>query len=119
MRDNAEDTEFKEIPKDEDNSEEKSSSNILNKFFDKITNFGKTIVNKFGKNKEDDQEQNVKWVPTSTGELVKHIKNGQAYFALGAISGLQDTLRAMSLNMESNKNKKINDSILQVLKNTG
>lgn len=34
--------------------------------------------------------------------------------ALGAISGFQNTLRAISLNMESNKN--INNNILQVKK---
>ena len=35
-------------------------------------------------------------------------------FALGAISGFQNTLRAISLNTESNKN--INNNILQVFK---
>lgn len=33
------------------------------------------------------------------------IMNGQAHFALGAISGLQNTLTAISFSMKSNKNK--------------
>lgn len=38
-------------------------------------------------------------------DLHNPIRSGQAHFASGAISGLQNTLRAISLSMESNKNK--------------
>ena len=45
-------------------------------------------------------------------DLHNHIRMDKHIFALGAISGFQNTLRAISLNMESNKN--INNNILQV-----
>lgn len=38
-------------------------------------------------------------------DLQNHMRNGQAHFASGAISGFQNTLRAISLNMESNKHE--------------
>lgn len=38
-------------------------------------------------------------------DLHNHMRNGQAHFASGAISGFQNTLRAISLNMESNKHE--------------
>lgn len=46
-------------------------------------------------------------------DLHNHMRNMDKHiFALGAISGFQNTLRAISLNMESNKS--INNNILQV-----